>query len=120
MSLYRRTILAMPLGRRRPRCTFRRPDLHELSSLTLLHSHVIRATRSRRFLYYIVVQRPRPLCAIEIYEEKQKTEINRPSQINLCYEIAVCISPKGLDSINVTLPDGCPNKRRLPRDSEQL
>src|ERR1700733_2123495 len=61
-------ILAMRLGRRRPRCTFRHPALHELSSLSLLHSHVVYKQPvledslhiGGTFLHYIIVQCPRP------------------------------------------------------------
>jgi hypothetical protein len=43
------TILPMPPRRRRPRCTFRRSALHELSGLSLLQlSCYLQATRSRR------------------------------------------------------------------------
>jgi len=73
-----------------------------------------------KFLYCIIVQRPKPLYAIGIYGKETKERDQWSSQINLRYKTVSCISPKGLDSINVTLPDGCPNKRRLPRDSEQL
>src|SRR5277367_5528570 len=69
------TILAMPLGRRRPRCTFRRHALHELSSLSLLHSHVVYKQSvledylhiGGKFLHYIIVQRHKLLYAIEVY-----------------------------------------------------
>jgi hypothetical protein len=87
----------------------------------------IQATRSGRFFTYrwhILTLHsrvvPQALCAMEICERETKIEINSSNQINSCYESAVCTFPEGLDSINVTLPDGCPNKRRLPRDSEQL
>src|ERR1700730_270902 len=71
------------------------------------------------FLHYIIVQRPKPLCK-RFVKEKRKKRDQSSSQINLCYKIVLCISPKGVASINVTWPDGCPNKRRLPRDPEQL
>jgi hypothetical protein len=74
------TILAMPPGRRRPRCTSPRPTSHELSNLPLLHSHVVYKQPVRedslhiggKFLHHIIVQRPKPLYAIEICERETK------------------------------------------------
>src|SRR5437588_826430 len=46
-------------------------------------------------------------------KKKQKEEIS-------CSSTTTNSPHKELDSINVILPDGCPNKRRLPRNAEQL
>ena len=66
--------------RRRSRRTFRHPALHELSSLSLLHSHLVYKQPALedslhiggKFLHYIIVQRPKPLYAIEIYGRETK------------------------------------------------
>jgi hypothetical protein len=98
-----------------------------LQSFSPTLSCCIQATRSRRLFTHrrqiLTLHNraaPKALHAIGIYGRETKERDQWSSQINLRYRTVLCISPKGLDSINVTLPDGCPNKRRLPRDSEQL
>jgi hypothetical protein len=56
------------------------PALHELSNLSLLHFHVGYKQPvledplhiGGKFLHYIIVQRPKPLYAIKIYERETK------------------------------------------------
>jgi hypothetical protein len=87
------TILAMPPGRRRPRCTFRGPALHELSSLSLLHSHVVYKqpvlrrlfTHRRQILTLHNRATPQaPLCNRELWKRnKRKRSIVKSNKLAL-------------------------------------
>src|SRR5579859_3862833 len=59
------------------------------------------------------------ICAIRGYRFRRPA-FRELSSFFLAYTSMLYTSYKRLGSINVTLPEGCPNKKRLPRDAEQL